>query len=844
MSNGSLQKCICGVAVPVVSCLIAVLAMPSWAYAQQGACCRAGWPCEVTDESRCEQGGGTYMGDGSNCNPDPCVTGACCNQTTFACFDGDTLADCNNRGPGFTFLGGGTVCANDCVSGACCIVPGEGQPPGCFGAYTPWDCATAFGTFVPGGTCTATEACCLAVGGCQDMDPICCLADGGVPQGSGVLCISNPCGAPTRACCLPSGVCQTETLGDCQALNGTWGNTAADQCTTPEACCFESSGCLDLDPLCCTDLQGYPQGQGSICGTPVACCDDATNACSLKTEVCCIWAGPGFTAMPGELSCQPNPCGCDCPGDVDGNGIVDFDDVDDMVTELLSDTPNDCANVNGDLFVNGLDIQPFVELVLANGGLGTPCYTGACCDAATGVCTDTLPAACQAPDDFRGVGTICDPVPPCPLPPTGACCFESAPCQVLTHLECTNQEGNYEGDETDCGQFGSCVEPGSCTDGVWETCCEASGGTFQLGQCMEACCDTETGACSDVPLGTCAGAGGGPNSACDGGAVQACCYGADLCIEADLFCCAQLGGTPQGPGSECTPDPCTQGACCTGTSCSEGSIADCVGLGGTFQGAETTCTPQLCAAPTGGCCLANGVCQIATQLSCTTDLSGTYRGDGAPCGGPPEACCLGAGVCIDADPLCCGDMGGTAQGFGTACSDIPDPCPQEGNCCTGPGTCQILTEALCLAIPGIYQGDGTGGDCVGGSSTACMSGVCCHRNGTCYSAMGSCQNEDEVFLGWGSTCATDCPTLGSCCVGTTCHYATEYTCAVLAGTWMGSGIWCFNFPCDPTLGACCVDYGEGGVCEWPVSQVTCLTGYPGATTTWYGAGSTCPPSCP
>ncbi len=46
-----------------------------------GACCLAGAACEVHTEAECQLLGGTYQGDGTTCDPNPCgggLTGACC----------------------------------------------------------------------------------------------------------------------------------------------------------------------------------------------------------------------------------------------------------------------------------------------------------------------------------------------------------------------------------------------------------------------------------------------------------------------------------------------------------------------------------------------------------------------------------------------------------------------------------------------------------------------------------------------------------------------------------------------------------------------------------------------
>ncbi|HHI03468.1 MAG TPA: hypothetical protein ENL22_08100 [candidate division Zixibacteria bacterium] len=42
---------------------------------------------------------------------------------------------------------------------------------------------------------------------------------------------------------------------------------AQTTCTAVEACCFNDGSCQDLDPLCCVDLGGHPEGAGTDCAT-------------------------------------------------------------------------------------------------------------------------------------------------------------------------------------------------------------------------------------------------------------------------------------------------------------------------------------------------------------------------------------------------------------------------------------------------------------------------------------------------------------------------------------------------------------------------------------------------
>ncbi len=84
--------------------------------------------------------------------------------------------------------------------------------------------------------------------------------------------------------------------------------------------------------------------------------------------------------MPLSLGFEPTgivrqnfqPC-LTCLGDMDHSGVVHFDDLPPFVDNLLAFRPDYCADVNDDLRVDGLDIQPMVDLILANGGAGTPC---------------------------------------------------------------------------------------------------------------------------------------------------------------------------------------------------------------------------------------------------------------------------------------------------------------------------------------------------------------------------------------------------------------------------------------------------------------------------------------
>lgn len=79
-----------------------------------GACCLSDHSCVMLDRATCDSYGGVYQGDGTDCDPNPCLptpTGACCVgadcsiQTADAC-----------QGMGGTYMGDGSTCdPNPCV---------------------------------------------------------------------------------------------------------------------------------------------------------------------------------------------------------------------------------------------------------------------------------------------------------------------------------------------------------------------------------------------------------------------------------------------------------------------------------------------------------------------------------------------------------------------------------------------------------------------------------------------------------------------------------------------------------------------------------------------------------
>ncbi len=275
----------------------------------EGACCASDGGCTVGTAGDCADAGGTYQGDGTNCDDTDCSqppTGACCVDETCTV---ETADDCTNAGG--AYQGDGTGCdPNPCdlpdPTGACCdgdtcTVETEAD---CGGDYQgdgtdcdPDPCAAPpTGACCVGDTCTVeTEADCGGdyQGDGTDCDPnpcagpptgACCVGDtctveteadcGGDYQGDGTDCDPNPCAPPDPegACCFPSGTCVVSTEDDCDNAGAdSW--TEGEDCDPNEcpqpptgACCVPNGNCAQVtESVCSFTYDGDYQGSGTNC---------------------------------------------------------------------------------------------------------------------------------------------------------------------------------------------------------------------------------------------------------------------------------------------------------------------------------------------------------------------------------------------------------------------------------------------------------------------------------------------------------------------------------------------------------------------------------------------------
>ena len=184
------------------------------------------------------------------------------------------------------------------------------------------------------------------------------------------------------------------------------------------------------------------------------------------------------------------------------------------------------------------------------------------------------------------------------------------------------------------------------------------------------------------------------------------------------------------------------------------------------------------------------------------------------CGDEPGAtgaCCVGANCTPDQTVAECVALDGVYQGDGTTC--MPDPCggTPVGACCLDAGECAVQSESDCLGNGGFWLGQAT--NC---SPNPCLFGACCNPgDGSCEMTLASdCPEPPLIYLGAGSSCTPNpCEkiTTGACC-------REDGSCDDVEGlpecddfpdnsTYSGDGTTCASTVCPPA-GLCCnVDFG-------------------------------------
>ena len=137
-----------------------------------------------------------------------------------------------------------------------------------------------------------------------------------------------------------------------------------------------------------------------------------------------------------------------------------------LIAALLDPPPSGTlafcqADVNADGAVDGLDVQPLVDLLLS-GAVCPPPVTGACCFSDQSCLQDTLDGCFFAGGLYQGDGIDCAGL--CQLPAMGACCLADGICLQTTEAACLTAVGIYQGDSSMC-------TPNLCPQPLFVECC-------------------------------------------------------------------------------------------------------------------------------------------------------------------------------------------------------------------------------------------------------------------------------------------------------------------------------------------------------------------------------------
>lgn len=137
----------------------------------------------------------------------------------------------------------------------------------------------------------------------------------------------------------------------------------------------------------------------------------------------------GIDTPGGPNDCTQFVCGT-CPGDINGDDDVAFDDAAGFVDAILGITPNPCADVNQDSNQDGADVNMFVSLIIGSGGLSpTPCVdvTLTRCDAGGDGSCVAATDFCLLQGNFTGCSTVAPDTLVCVQCDSGVCFEEVGP---------------------------------------------------------------------------------------------------------------------------------------------------------------------------------------------------------------------------------------------------------------------------------------------------------------------------------------------------------------------------------------------------------------------------------
>ncbi len=585
-----------------------------------GACCTATAQCTFGSPAACVTAGGFFSGDGTSCTPNVCPhRGACCSSATNACtFSSNGAAGC---AAGTTYQGDATTCSpNVCPQGACCN-------------------ATT-------GACTLTAPTGCTVGTFQTV---------------GSTCTVNPC--PQEACCnTTTGACAVAATGAC--ASGTTGQGTGTSCTV-NPCPQPPPPANDVcSNVVTANAPRIPAAGGTVMGNNSAATDDGAALCTAGHKDVYFLFTPATTSSWVFATCNTLPSfdtmisiHTGCPADTS--------------TQVVGGCNDDSCGLLSSVTVGGLiaGTQYIVRVgnfsAAGTGGVFqldvNPVLVGACCNAATGICTtsNTGAAGCASGTTYQGDNSACTPNP-CPQPPPPANDECSAAIAVSLGVQATGSNVNA----TSSGAGVVATNTGSCTAislatgihlDVWYRFVAPATTNYVIDTCGSTMPDTILSIHSACPADfsnilDCNDDSNAPagNTACTSSVLNSRIQSVALTAGSTYYIGVAGYNGVSGAFNLLINyvSAAAVGSCCVSTTC---TLADATTCTGTFV-AGGSCTPSPCA-PAGVCCRgATCTTSITTAAACTASLvPGQTAGSSFPSSASCNAAVISNAPCCYAD---------------------------------------------------------------------------------------------------------------------------------------------------------------------------------------------------
>ncbi len=567
-----------------------------------GACCVgfAGECIDVQSGAECAALGGVYQGEGSTCDPNPCIV-----------ICGPGAGDCTDPN------GNGTP---GCEDPECCNAVCAADP---FCCQVEWDTVCAGEAAA---ICGGPGACCFGDGSCDVLTGAMCIKSGGNYQGEGTTCDPNPCPQPPAndncvdrievfagetavsnllatldgpaPCGLlgadvwynynptSDGLVQIQTCGS--GFDTVLAVYAGCDCPVSEANLIECNddacglqSIVTVNALAgeCYKIQlgGFAGGTGDgiltiVAVEPGACCFPSGECGDGFDEAGCAGSGgifQGFGTTCADVICIPI-CGPGAGGCFEANGSPGCEDT--ACCKLVCSLDPFCCDVTWDT-------------ICADEALANCSVEAAACCFGDGSCMMLIPADCSASGGaFQGAGTTCSPNP-CPQPPTNDACDDridvgngATPFSTVgtttdgpAHPAClafgddqvsSDIWFNYNASGSGPATFSLCGSAYDTKIAVYGTCVCDDVSDATLLACNDDACGLQSEVSIDVNAGECykirvGGFGGAQGSGTltitgpSGPGTGACCYPSGGCLDLTENQCDVSKGEFQGEGTSC-----------------------------------------------------------------------------------------------------------------------------------------------------------------------------------------------------------------------------------------------------------------------------------------------------